>query len=61
LYWPEKEHAMILVPMMVFEVSLAMVIGFVLGRIWQIRYDLEQHRDSSFTLPATAHIPQPQL
>jgi hypothetical protein len=52
---------MILVLMMVFEVSLAMVIGFVLGRIWQIRYDLEQQRDSSFTLPSTAHIPQPQL
>ena len=51
---------MILVLMMVFEVSLAMVIGFVLGRIWQIRYDLEQQRDSSFTLPSPAHIPQPQ-
>jgi hypothetical protein len=37
---------MILVLMMVFEVSLAIVIGFVLGRIWQIRDDLEQQRDS---------------
>ena len=46
---------MILVLMMAFEISLALALGFVLGRIWQIRYDLEQQRDSSFTLPSTAH------
>ncbi len=47
---------MILLLMMVFEVSLAMVIGFVLGRIWQIRYDFEQQRDRSFALPPAGRI-----
>ena len=44
---------------MVFEISLAMAIGFVLGRIWQIRCDLEQERASGFTAPPVARIPRP--
>jgi hypothetical protein len=43
---------------MVFEISVAMAIGFVLGRIWQIRCDLEQQRAGGFTAPPIARIPQ---
>ena len=48
---------MILVFLMVFEIAVAMAIGFVLGRIWQIRCDLEQERAGVFTAPPIAHIP----
>ncbi len=48
---------MILVLLTTFEVSLAMAIGFVLGRIWQIRCDLEQERAGVFTAPPIAGIP----
>ena len=45
-----------LVLLMVFEVSVALALGFVVGRIYQIRrYELER----GFTLPPTARIPQP--
>jgi len=36
---------MTLVLLMVFVVSVAMVTGFVLGRIWHIRCDLVEKRD----------------
>ena len=42
---------------MVLEISVAMAVGFVLGRIWQIRCDLEQERDGDFTPPPIARIP----
>ena len=42
---------------MVFEIAVAMAIGFVLGRIWQIRCDLEQKRAGVFTAPPIAGIP----
>jgi hypothetical protein len=45
---------MTLVLLMVFEISVAMAIGFVLSRIWQIRSDLEQQRAGGFT-----HRPSP--
>ena len=45
---------MILVLLMTFEISIAMAIGFVLGRIWQIRSDLEQQRAGDFTPPPIA-------
>jgi uncharacterized membrane protein len=48
---------MILVFLMVFEIAVAMAIGFVLGRIWQIRCDLEQQRVGGFTAPPIARIP----
>jgi len=48
---------MILVFLMVFEIAVAMAIGFVLGRIWQIRCDLEQKRGGVFTAPPIAGIP----
>ena len=54
---------MTLLLVMVFEISVAMAIGFVLGRIWQIRCDLEcgleQERVGSFTTPPIARIPRP--
>jgi hypothetical protein len=56
---PGKEHAVTLLMVMVFEISLAMAIGFVLGRIWQIRCDLEQERAGGFTAPPVARIPRP--
>ena len=56
---PGKEHAVTLLMVMVFEISLAMAIGFVLGRIWQIRCDLEQERAGGFTAPLVARIPRP--
>jgi hypothetical protein len=42
-----------LVLLMVFEISVALALGFVVGRIYQIR------RDERVTLPPTARIPQP--
>jgi hypothetical protein len=44
---------------MVFEISVAMAIGFVLGRIWQIRCDWEQERLGGFTAPPIARVPRP--
>ena len=45
-----------LVLVMVFAISVALALGFIIGRIYQIRRDeLEQ----GFTLPPTARIPQP--
>jgi hypothetical protein len=45
--------------LMVFEISVAMAIGFVLGRIWQIRCDFEQQRGGGFVAPPIARIPRP--
>lgn len=42
---------------MVLEILVAMAVGFVLGRIWQIRCDLEQERADDFTLPIVGRIP----
>jgi len=44
--------------LMAFEISVAMAVGFVLGRIWQIRCDLEDGRATSFTAPPVARSPQ---
>jgi hypothetical protein len=43
---------------MVFEFLAALALGFVIGRIWQIRHD-EVERRSSFALPTVARIPHP--
>jgi hypothetical protein len=37
---------MTLAVLRVFEISVAMAIGFILGRIWQVRCDLEKQRDA---------------
>ena len=42
---------------MVLEILAAMAVGFVLGRIWQIRCDLEQERTDDFTPPTIGRIP----
>jgi hypothetical protein len=36
----------------------ALLIGFLIGRIWQIRHD-ELERRASFALPTLARIPRP--
>ena len=41
--------------LMVFEILIAMAIGFVLGRIWQIRCGLEQEIAGGSTAPPIAH------
>ena len=43
--------------LMVFEISVAMAIGFVLGRLWQIRSDLERQRAGGFAEPPVAPRP----
>jgi hypothetical protein len=52
-----KEHAVTWLLVMVLEISVAMAVGFVLGRIWQIRCDLEQERAGDFTPPPIGRIP----
>ena len=42
---------------MVIEILAAMAVGFILGRIWQIRCDLEQERADDFTPPNIGRIP----
>jgi len=43
-----------LVLLMAFEISVALALGFVLGRTYQIRLD---ERREGFALPPTARIP----
>jgi len=50
---------MTLLLLMVVEIGVAMGIGFILGRIWQIRCDLEQQRAGGFAAPPVARIPRP--
>jgi hypothetical protein len=50
---------MTLMLLMVVEIGVAMAIGFILGRIWQIRSDLEQQYAGDFKAPPTASIPRP--
>ena len=49
---------MTLVLVMIFNILVALALGFVLGRIYQIRRDELERRDG-FTLPPTARVPQP--
>jgi hypothetical protein len=49
---------MTLVPVMVFNILVALALGFLFGRIYQIRRD-ESERHDGFTLPPTARIPHP--
>ncbi len=53
-----RKMPMTLVLVMIFNILVALALGFVLGRIYQIRRDELERRDS-FTLPPTARIPQP--
>jgi len=49
----ERNMPVTLVLLMAFEISVALALGFVVGRIYQIRCD------ERVTLPPTARIPQP--
>jgi hypothetical protein len=49
---------MTLVLVMIFNILVAFALGFVFGRIFQIRRDELERRDG-FALPPTAHIPPP--
>ena len=49
---------MTLVLVMAFNTFVALALGFVLGRIYQIRSDELKRRDG-FALPPTARIPHP--
>src|SRR4029077_2882915 len=51
--------AMTLTLVMVFAILAALVLGFLCGRIWQIRSD-ELQRRASFTPPSVARIPLPR-
>ena len=53
----DPETAVTWLLVMVLEISVAMAVGFVLGRIWQIRCDLEQERTGDFIPPPIARIP----
>ena len=48
---------MTLVLVMVFTILVAQALGFLFGRIYQIRRD---ERRDGFALPPTARIPRPQ-
>jgi len=52
-------YSMTVTLVMVFAILAALVLGFLSGRIWQIRRD-ELQRRASFTLPPTASIPRPR-
>jgi hypothetical protein len=54
----KRKMPMTLVLVMIFNILVALALGFVLGRIYQIRRDELERRDG-FTLPPTARIPQP--
>jgi len=45
--------------LMALEISVAFALGFVLGRIYQIRHDELEQRRHGFTLPPTARVPRP--
>ena len=42
---------MALALLMVFVISVAMTTGFILGRVWQMRHDLEQQLEARFAVP----------
>ena len=42
---------MTLALLMVFVISVAMATGFLLGRIWQMRHDLEEQLEARFAVP----------
>jgi len=54
-----KEDADVLVLMTVFEISVALALGFIVGRIYQTRCDELVGRDGGFTAPPVARIPRP--
>jgi len=47
------------IAVIVFAILAALALGFVIGRIWQIRC-VELERRASFTIPTVARIPLPR-
>ncbi len=56
--WPKGENAMSLAMVMALEILAALALGFVIGRIWQIRRDELDRRN--FKVPPVARIPRRQ-
>jgi len=56
--WPKGESPMSLAMVMAFEILAALALGFVIGRIWQIRRDELDRRN--FKVPPVARIPRLQ-
>ena len=54
----KRKMPMTLVLVMIFNILVALALGFVLGRIYQIRRDELECRDG-LTLPPTTRTPQP--
>jgi hypothetical protein len=54
----KRKMPMTLVLVMIFNILVALALGFVLGRIYQIRRDELERRDG-FTLPPIPRISQP--
>jgi hypothetical protein len=54
----KRKMPMTLVLVMIFNILVALALGFVFRRIYQIRRDELERRDG-FTLPPTARIPRP--
>jgi len=52
-------YSMAVTLVMVFAILATLVLGFLCGRIWQIRCD-ELQRRANFTLPLVARIPRPR-
>jgi hypothetical protein len=52
-------YSMTVMVVVVFVILAALVLGFLCGRIWQIRCDELQQR-AGITLPAVARIPRPR-
>jgi hypothetical protein len=38
--------------MLVFELLAALALGFVLGRVWEIRKEMRREAQSSYRIPA---------
>jgi hypothetical protein len=49
---------MTLLTLMVFEIVVALALGFVIGRMWQMRRDMLEGR-TSFAAPPIARVPRP--
>ena len=54
--WFKRKMPMILVLVMAFNISVALALGFVIGRIYQMRSDELERRVKP---PRTAYIPSP--
>jgi len=53
-----KRKMLMTLVLVIFNILVALALGFVLGRIYQIRRDELEYRDG-LTLPPTTRTPQP--